>query len=107
MKVVVSNLNLQKSIKFGVKHNGITSSLMMNLSLISLEMMGKITFRERQAKSYQLESRYTKKTVKFGGGSVMVWGMMSSAGVVRLSESMEQLMLVCTKRYSFNMLLPV
>ena len=29
----------------------------------------------------RLSVQCTKKTVKFGGGSVMVWGMMSSAGV--------------------------
>ena len=57
LKAVESDLNLQKSIKFGVNHNRIASSLVMNLSLISLEMMGKITFGERQAKVYQLDAQ--------------------------------------------------
>lgn len=40
---------------------------------------GKIYVRRRTGE--RLSSQCVKKTIKFDGGSVMVWGMISSAGV--------------------------
>lgn len=35
----------------------------------------------RRPKNKAFDSRYTKKTVKHGGGSIMIWGCFSSSGV--------------------------
>ena len=35
----------------------------------------------RRPPNKELDPRYTRKTVKFGGGSVMVWGCFSKHGV--------------------------
>ena len=54
----------------------------MKASLIYLEMMGKNNVKRRIGEI--LSAKCTKKTVKFGGGSVMVFGMFSSQGTTPL-----------------------
>ena len=54
----------------------------MKASLIYLEMMEKNNVKRRIGE--RLNAKYTKKTIKFGGGSVMVFGMFSSQGTTLL-----------------------
>ena len=51
-------------------------------SLIYLEMMKKNNVKRRIGE--RLSAKCTKKTVKFGGGSVIVFGMFSSQGTTLL-----------------------
>ena len=54
----------------------------MKASLVYLEMMEKNNVKRRIGE--RLSAKCTKKTVKFGGGSVMVFGMFSSQGTTPL-----------------------
>ena len=54
----------------------------MKASLIYLEMMEKNNVKRRIGE--RLSAKGTKKTVQFGGGSVMVFGMFSSQGTTHL-----------------------
>ena len=54
----------------------------MKASLLYLEMMGKNTVKRRIGE--RLSAKCTKKTVKFVGGSVMVFVMFSSQGTTAL-----------------------
>ena len=54
----------------------------MKASLIYLEMMEKNNEKRRIGE--RLSAKCTKKTVKFEGGSVMVFGMFSSQGTTPL-----------------------
>ena len=54
----------------------------MTASLIYLEMMEKNNVKRRIGE--RLSAKWTKKTVKLGGGSVMVFGMFSSQGTTPL-----------------------
>ena len=54
----------------------------MKASLIYLEMMENNNVKRRIGE--RLSAKCTKKTIKFGGGSVMVFGMFSSQGTTPL-----------------------
>ena len=56
----------------------------MKASLIYLEMMKKKKNNVKRCIGEKLSAKCTKKTFKFGGGSVMVFGMFSSQGTTPL-----------------------
>ena len=55
------------------------------LHLSQIELKGHNRSKHvRRPKGKAFDPKYTKKTTKFGGGSVMIWGCVSYYGVGRL-----------------------
>ena len=69
-----------QSISCRQRSNGIWFTLVMNLNSTCLDLILRGLF-VRHKNWEHLSPRCVKKTVKFGGESVMVWGMISSTGV--------------------------
>lgn len=84
-KPLISLKNRRKRLQFAKEHH-VWNQAKWNSVFFSDE--SKFNLFGNDGKKYvwrkpgeRLSVQCTKKTVKFGGGSVMVWGMMSSAGV--------------------------
>ena len=83
-KPLVSSKNKKKRLEFANMYEIWTYEnwAVMKASLIYLEMMEKNNVKRRIGE--RLSAKCTKKTVKFGGRSVLVFGMFSSQGTTPL-----------------------
>lgn len=80
---LLSKKNIKKRLEFAIQHLGRENwrnVLWSDETKINLFGSDGKTFVRRPANS-EFNPKYTKKTVKYGGGSMMIWGCFSASGV--------------------------